>query len=162
MAGLFYLVRIMVYHAMAQGRPQPERDLLCRQYALMEWKAYNIILKPAVVLTWSFGTLMLALNPAWLQQGWLHAKLLFLLLLTGYTHYCKGQIRRLESGRSAASHLYFRALNEVPTVLLLGIVFLAVFKERIYWWALLLGLAGFTALIGWGLWRANRNSGGVT
>ena len=67
MAGMFYLVRIMVYHAMALQRPEPERGILARQYSVMEWKAYNIILKPAVIITWSFGTVMLCIQPAWLQ-----------------------------------------------------------------------------------------------
>ena len=95
---MFYLVRIMVNHAMAFDRPEPERSILSAQYTIMEWKSYNIILKPAVVITWSFGVMMLVIQPFWLQQGWMHLKLLFLLLLTGYTHYLKGHIRQPSSG----------------------------------------------------------------
>ena len=77
MAGMFYLVRIMVNHAMAFDRPEPERSILATQFTVMEWKSYNVILKPAVIITWSFGVIMLCINPFWLSQGWLNLKLLF-------------------------------------------------------------------------------------
>lgn len=147
MAGLFYLVRLMVYHAEAAGRPEPERDVLSRQYNLMEWKVYNIILKPAVVITWSFGVMMLFMQPVWLQQAWMIGKLGFVLLLTGYTHSCKAHIRRLENNTSTFSHVHYRIMNEVPTIILVAVVFLAVFRFRINWWYLLGGVGAFTVLI---------------
>ncbi len=156
MAGMFYLVRIMVYHAMAASKPSPEREILSAQFITMEWKAYKIILRPALVITWSFGVMMLSIQPIWLQQPWMHAKLAFLLLLTGYTHWLQSHIRQLEAGTSTRSHLYFRALNEVPTIALVGIVFLAVFRDRINFLTLFLGLALFVVLIVWGIWKANR------
>lgn len=159
MAGMFYLVRVMVYHAMANELPPAERALLSRQFVTMEWKAYKIILRPAVVITWSFGVMMLCIQPVWLQQGWMHVKLAFLLLLTGYTHWLQSHIRQLEAGTSPHSHLYFRALNEVPTIALAGIVFLAVFKDRIQFAALAIGLGVFVGLIAWGIWKANRRAG---
>lgn len=156
MAGMFYLVRIMVYHAMASEKALPEREILSQQFVTMEWKAYKIILQPAIVLTWSFGVMMLCIQPIWLFQGWMQLKLAFLLLLTGYTHSLQTHIKALEAGTSTHSHLYFRALNEVPTIALVGIVFLAVFKERISFLALLVGLGCFVGLIAWGIWKANR------
>lgn len=156
MAGMFYLVRIMVNHALAFAGPEPQRSILTGQYGVMEWKAYNIILKPAVVLTWSFGVLMLCIQPLWLEQGWMHAKLTFLLLLTGYTHYLKSHIRQLAAGTSRFTHVHYRALNEVPTIFLVAIVFLAVFKDRIHYGWLLGGLAVFVGLIGWGIRKATR------
>ena len=155
MAGMFYLVRIMVYHTMALEQPEPERTVLARQFGIMEWKAYNIILKPAVIITWAFGVIMLSIQPAWLQQGWLHVKLAFLLLLTIYTHYLKGHIRQLETGTPRFTHLQYRALNEVPTLILVAIVFLAVFKTGIHFPALFAGLLLFTGLIAWGIRKAN-------
>lgn len=157
MAGLFYLVRIMVYHAEAQGQDEPARSLLLRQYNAMEWKAYKIILQPAVIITWSFGVTMLCLQPVWLQQGWMHVKLALLLLLTGYTHYCKIHIRRLQNGTSTFTHLHYRALNEAPTILMTGIIFLAVFKDRINGLYLGLGLVLFSGLIFSAVRRANRS-----
>ena len=156
MAGMFYLVRIMVYHAMAREKESSEREILARQFVMMEWKAYKIILRPAVVITWSFGVMMLCIQPIWLQQSWMHVKLAFLLLLTGYTHWLQSHIQQLEAGSSAHSHLYFRALNEVPTIALAGIIFLAVFKDRISFFTLFVGLGIFVGLIAWGIWKANR------
>jgi len=156
MAGLFYLVRIMVYHATALQASEPDRSVLCRQYSLMAWKVYKIILQPAVIITWSFGVVLLCLNPGWMQQGWMHTKLGFIILLTGYTHFCKGQIRRLEKGETAHSHIYYRALNEVPTILMTAIIFLAVFKSQIRYEILFGGLLVFSALIIWGVRKANR------
>lgn len=156
MAGMFYLVRIMVYHAMALEKESPEREILSAQFITMEWKAYKIILRPAVVITWSFGVMMLCIQPIWLQEAWMQAKLVFLFLLTGYTHWLQGHIRQLEAGTSIHKHRYFRALNEVPTIALAGIVFLAVFKDRINFLALFVGLGSFIGLIAWGIWNANR------
>jgi putative membrane protein len=109
-----------------------------------------------VVITWSFGVMMLCLQPIWLEQPWLHAKLGFLVLLTGYTHYCKGHIRRLEAGTSTFTHLHYRALNEVPTILMVGIIFLAVYKSSIHWASLVVGIGLFTALIFYAVKKANR------
>ncbi len=159
MAGMFYLVRIMVYHAMASEKASPDREILRTQFVLMEWKAYKIILRPAVVITWSFGVMMLCISPVWLQQTWMQLKLGFLVLLTGYTHWLQSHIRQLEAGNSPHTHLYFRALNEVPTIALAGVVFLAVFKERISFSALFIGLGIFIGLIAWGIWKANRRGG---
>ena len=156
MAGMFYLVRIMVYHAMAGEKTSPEREILEQQFVTMEWKAYKIILRPAVVITWSFGVMMLCIQPIWLEQGWMLVKLTFLVLLTGYTHWLQSHIRQLEAGKSPHKHLYFRALNEVPTIALAAIVFLAVFKDRISFFALFTGLGIFVGLITWGIWKANR------
>jgi putative membrane protein len=156
MAGMFYLVRIMVNHAMAFDRPEPDRSILAKQFTIMEWKSYNVILKPAVIITWSFGVIMLCINPFWLNQGWLNLKLLFVIMLTGYTHYLKSHIQQLESGTSRFTHIHYRALNEVPTVFLVGVVFLAVFKDRINYFILCGGLLFFIGLMAWGIHRANR------
>ena len=158
MSGLFYLVRLMVYHAEALERPEPERQILTGQYNLMEWKVYRIILQPAVVITWVFGSLMLAIQPAWFNQSWLQVKLLFVLLLSAYTHYCQGHIRLLEARSSTFTHVQYRALNEVPTIILAAAVFLAVFRDRINWWYLGAGLFVFSALIFRAVQRLNRKN----
>ncbi len=155
MAGMFYLVRIMVYHAMAWDKASPEREILTRQFTVMEWKAYRIILRPAMIITWFFGGMMLTIQPVWFQQNWMLVKLGFLLLLTEYTVWLSSHIRQLEAGTSPHKHLYFRALNEVPTIALVGIVFLAVFRDRISFLALFIGLGIFVGLIAWGIWKAN-------
>jgi putative membrane protein len=156
MAGMFYLVRLMVYHAEALPKPLPERDILCGQYKLMEWKVYRIIIVPAVLMTWSFGTMLLVIQPAWLTQSWMQVKLALLVLLSAYTHYTKGQIQALERGSMQYNHRFYRVLNEVPTLFLTAIVFLAVYKLGINYGYLLLGMTVFTAMIGYGLWSVSR------
>jgi putative membrane protein len=156
MAGLFYLVRIMVYHAQASEQPEPARQTLEKQFSGMEWKAYKVILVPALLITWSFGSMMLFLQPIWLEQGWLSGKLFFLLLLTVYTYYCKGHILKLEQGTSNFTHLHYRAMNEVPTIIMVGIIFLAVFKSGINWLYLGIGISAFTGLIFYAVKKANR------
>lgn len=147
MAGLFYLVRIMVYHAEADNRPEPARAILVAQYTVMEWKVYRVIIRPATVITWMFGLLMLLLQPVWLQQAWIYAKLTFVLLLTGYTYYCQVHIRRLELHVSGFTHLHYRVMNEIPTIILAAVVFLAVFRTRINWLYLFCGIGLFAGLI---------------
>lgn len=155
MAGMFYLVRIMVYHAMAFDKTGPERSVMTQQFSMMEWKSYNVIIKPAVVITWAFGVIMLCIQPVWLQEAWMHLKLALLVLLTGYTHSLKNHIRKLENETSERTHLYYRALNEVPTIFLVAVVFLAVFKSNINYFYWLTGIALFTGLIAWGIKKAN-------
>jgi len=155
MAGMFYLVRIMVYHAMAFEEREPARGTLARQYSGMEWKVYNIIVKPAVIITWAFGVLMLCLQAAWLQQSWMQVKLVLLVMLSGYTVYLRRHIRQLENETSRFTHIHYRALNEVPTVFLVAIVFLAVFRSGINYLILAGGLAAFTGLIAFGIKKAN-------
>jgi protoporphyrinogen IX oxidase len=147
MAGLFYLVRIMVNHAESLGGDPTTKSVFALQYNKMEWKAWRVIIVPAVVMTWSFGVTMLCIQPSWLEQPWIHVKLFFLLLLTGYTWYCKKHIELLEKGGTKHNHVYYRAMNEVPTVIMVAIIFLAVFKQHINWLYLAIGLILFSALI---------------
>ncbi|MNG35415.1 hypothetical protein D3C84_1221400 [compost metagenome] len=71
---------------------------------------------------------MLYLNPAWLQMGWLHAKLLLVVALIGYHHACGAQLKRFARGENARSHVFYRWFNEAPVLLLLAIVILVVVK----------------------------------
>ncbi len=146
-AGLFYLVRMFVYHAEASREMEPRRGILTQQFNLMEWRVYSIICNPALIITWVFGTAMLLLNPAYLSQGWMHIKLLLLAGLTAYHLYCKKIIRDLEAGRSTMSSHQFRLFNEVPTLFLLSIVLLAVYRNGLNGLYALAGLIGFGILL---------------
>lgn len=131
MAGLFYLVRIFVYHAEARMLPQPARGVLERQYIIMEGRALRIIATPAMVLTVATAIGILTTRPDLLREGWLHAKLVLVALLAGYHVLCASLRTRLadeQDGRWTSAR--FRMLNEVPTVLLVGIVMLATFKAQ--------------------------------
>jgi putative membrane protein len=120
-AGLFYLPRLFVYHAMAE-------DAVGRQrFEVMERKLYYGIMAPGAVLTIVFG-LWLWLWPGYVSGGWLHAKLVLVALLVGYHLWCGKLIRDFKENRSTRSHVWYRWFNEVPTVILLAVVILAVVK----------------------------------
>ncbi len=155
-AGLFYLVRLFIYHAEARELPEPERGVLHRQFSLMESRLYGIISTPAMIITWSGGTAMivyreLAEGP-WLgTQGWLHVKLLLVVLLTGYHHWCKGLMKRFQAGETPWSSERLRAWNEVATLFLAAIAMLAVYQVRANY-AVVAGVVGCLALLAyWGI-----------
>jgi putative membrane protein len=119
-AGLFYLPRLFVYHAMAE-------DAVGRQrFEVMERKLYYGIMAPGAVLTIVFGLWL------WLGYsvggGWLHAKLVLVAVLVGYHLWCGKLIRDFKENRNIRSHVWYRWFNEVPTVILLAVVILAVVK----------------------------------
>ena len=123
-AGLFYLPRLFVYHAMAADTVSVER------FKIMERKLYWGIMTPGMVLTFVFGTWMLA-DYAWASygaSGWLHAKLTLLILLAGYHALCGKWLKDFAEDRNARSHIYYRWMNEVPVLFLFAIVMLATLK----------------------------------
>jgi putative membrane protein len=148
-AGLFYLVRIFVYHLEALDKPQPERDVLARQFGLMEQRVYRIICNPAAVITWLFGLGMLFIYGLdWLWENWwMQYKLLLLLMLTGYHWSCKGLIQKLKAGDKPYTSFQFRLLNEVPTLFLVAIVLLAVYRNGFNVWYALGGILAFGLLL---------------
>jgi len=123
-AGLFYLPRLFVYHAMSADSVSRER------FKIMERKLYFGIMTPGMILTLAFGIWMLA-DYAWdlyRSSGWLHAKLALLALLIGYHVLCGKWLLDFKHDRNRHSHIYFRWMNEVPVLFLFGIVILAVIK----------------------------------
>ncbi|EDX76437.1 conserved hypothetical protein TIGR00701 [Coleofasciculus chthonoplastes PCC 7420] len=130
-AGLFYLVRLFVYHAEASQETEPAQTILKNQYQIMEKRLYNIITTPGMVVTVAMAIGLLTTEPEVLKSGWMHAKLGFVLVLLAYHFYCGRLMRRLASGDCQWTGQQFRALNEAPTVLLVAIVLLAVFKNSL-------------------------------
>ncbi|MDX1940085.1 MAG: CopD family protein [Saprospiraceae bacterium] len=139
-SGLFYLVRMFVYHIEANDKPQPEQDILKKQFNLMQWRVYKIIANPAMMITWMAGLVMIITPfvnknyPNYLSTdvgtpGWMHLKLMLVVLLTVYHVWCKIQIKKLESGANKLSAFQFRLANEIPTLFLISIAFLAVFGK---------------------------------
>ncbi|CAM5323494.1 Protoporphyrinogen IX oxidase OS=Stutzerimonas stutzeri OX=316 GN=CXK95_13515 PE=3 SV=1 [Stutzerimonas stutzeri] len=122
-AGLFYLPRLFVYHAMSDDAPGRER------FKVMERKLYRGIMLPSMVATLAFGIAMAALNPTlFTGGGWLHVKLALVLLLIGYHHMCGAQLKRFARDENVRGHVFYRWFNEVPVLFLLAIVILAVIK----------------------------------
>ena len=130
-AGLFYLVRLFVYHAEAAQEPEPARSILQKQYGIMEQRLYSIITTPGMILTVAMAIGLISTEPEILKSTWLHIKLAFVILLIGYHHFCKRIMKKLAAGECQWTGQQFRALNEAPTVLLVLIVLLAVFKNSL-------------------------------
>lgn len=130
-AGLFYLVRLFIYHVEANEQPEPARTILKNQYQIMELRLYNIITTPGMLVTIAMAIGLLTTEPDVLKQGWLHIKLLFVAALIGYHHYCKRLMKQLAKDECAWSSQQLRALNEAPTVFLVAIVLLAIFKDNL-------------------------------
>jgi putative membrane protein len=119
-AGLFYLPRLFVYHAMTDDRVSLER------FSVMERKLFWGIMTPGGVLTILFG---LWLWLAWgFSGGWLHAKLALTALLVAYHVWCGKLMLELRAGRNRKSHVWFRWFNEAPTLVLFAVVILVVVK----------------------------------
>ena len=122
MAGMLYLPRLMVYHAEAQtGSIQSET------FKIMERRLLKGIINPAMILTWVLG-LYLAWYAFGFKGGWLHAKLLLVVVLSGIHGMLVKHVRNFAADRNAKSPRYFRVLNEVPAVLMVGIVILVIVK----------------------------------
>lgn len=130
-AGLFYLVRLFVYHAEASQEPEPAQTILKKQYELMEKRLYRIITTPGMLVTVAMAIGLLTTEPEVLKSGWLHVKLAFVAVLLAYHHYCGRIMKKLAAGECQWSGQQFRALNEAPTILLVAIVLLAVFKNNL-------------------------------
>lgn len=119
-AGLFYLPRLLVY-IVESPKAAPTLHLMAR-------KLSHYIMLPAAVFTFLFGLLLIHSQPYLMQQGWLHAKLGLVLLLAAYHTSLEYHRRLLLAGKNKHSARFFRLYNEVPTVLLILIITLAVFK----------------------------------
>jgi protoporphyrinogen IX oxidase len=122
LAGLLYLPRLFVYHCGAA----PESEL-AQTFAVMEVRLLRRIMNPAMIAVWVTGPL-LAWGLGVYRDGWLMAKVLLVVLLTGY-HHALGRWRKdFAAAHNVRSQRFYRVANEVPTLLLVGIVILAVVK----------------------------------
>ncbi len=123
-AGLFYLPRLFVYHAMSEDEISNER------FKVMERKLFFGIMTPGMIVTFIFGIWMLH-DYAWAlyaQSGWLHTKLSLLGLMVVYHAYCGKWMLDFKHDRNQRSHVYYRWMNEVPVLFLVGIIILATVK----------------------------------
>jgi putative membrane protein len=146
-AGLFYIVRLFVYHVEADERPEPERTVLRRQFEVMERRLWFAITVPAMVMTIVFGSILayyyVRAFGGFAHVGWLHVKLVLVAALVAYHIVC-GRIRRqLAAGQSRWTSPRLRQWNELATLLLVAIVMIAVFKGVL---SALWGTLGLVAL----------------
>ncbi len=123
MAGLLYLPRIFVYHSEASHVSQIE------VFKIMERKLYNFIMMPAMILSWLFGILLIhSLGISVFSEFWMQIKGALVLLLTSYHFYLGKHVKLFALNNNLGSSKFFRVINEIPTVLLIIIVFVVVFK----------------------------------
>ena len=124
MAGLLYLPRIFVYHAQNNSEIKTSEV-----FKVMEKKLFYYIMTPAMVLSWLFGLLLIhSIGFEQLGQTWMLLKLVFVLILTLYHFYLGIILRQFKIDMNTHSHKFYRFINEIPTILLILIVFVVIFK----------------------------------
>ena len=122
MAGMLYLPRLFVYHADTQkGSIQSET------FKIMERRLLKAIINPAMIVTWVLG-LYLVWDGGWYTSGWLHAKVLLVLILSGLHGVYVRRLKDFAADKNTRPAKYYRILNEVPTLLMIGIVILVIVK----------------------------------
>jgi protoporphyrinogen IX oxidase len=122
MAGMLYLPRLFVYHA-----ESPQDSPQAKTFVLMEARLVRVILLPAMLVTWATG-ITLALKSGFFSAGWLHAKLALVIALSALHGYFAKVRKDFAEERNRRGSGFYRSLNEVPTVLMVGIVILVIFK----------------------------------
>ena len=124
MAGLLYLPRIFVYHA-----ENNDDKKISDVFKIMEKKLYIYIMTPAMILSWLFG-LLLIYNTGFQQLGqtWMILKIIFVIFLTLYHFYLGKTLNQFKFDQNTHSHKFYRLINEIPTILLILIVFVVIFK----------------------------------
>jgi len=144
-AGLFYIVRLFIYHVEAEDNP--DKKVLQNQFTIMESKLWNIITTPAMILTLISGIAMLIINPSYLQFGWMLIKISFVLILLIY-HILSGRmLRKLKKGTLKMTSGQLRLWNELATLLLVAIVLIVVMQNTLNWIWGLIGLAGLALIL---------------
>ena len=124
MAGLLYLPRIFVYHAQNNDEIQ-----IKEVFKVIERKLYLYIMTPAMILSWIFGLLLIhSIGFQQLGQTWMVLKIVFVLLLTLYHFYLGNILNQFKIDQNNRSHKFYRFINEIPTILLILIVFVVIFK----------------------------------
>ena len=122
MAGMLYLPRLFVYHAESDVGSEKSET-----FKIMEHRLLKFIMNPAMIASWVLGLVMLYANPALMEgQGWMHAKLLLVFLMSGVHGMLAARVKKFARDENDKSSKYYRILNEVPTVLMILIVILAV------------------------------------
>ena len=124
MAGLLYLPRIFVYHTENQDEKQIDKV-----FKIMEFKLYNYIMMPAMILSWIFGLILIgSIGFEQLRSTWLIIKLILVVVLTIYHFFLGNCLNKFKNDENKYSSRFFRIFNEIPTILLILIVFIVVFK----------------------------------
>jgi len=129
-SGLFYLVRLFIYHEESRNMEDKLKIAFNNQYTMMEKRLANIITTPGMILALSMAICMVIMQPSWLSEKWLQIKISFVLGLVIYHYVCYKIMNSLQNGTSTISAKNLRLLNELPTLLLFIIVLLVIFKNN--------------------------------
>ncbi|WP_315702261.1 MULTISPECIES: protoporphyrinogen oxidase HemJ [unclassified Bradyrhizobium] len=122
MAGMLYLPRLFVYHCEAEiGSKQSET------FKVMERRLFKAIINPAMIVTWLAG-LYLVWAGGWYMAGWFHVKFLLVLIMSGVHGFFSRWVREFAADRNTHTQRFYRIINELPTVLMIGIVILVIVK----------------------------------
>lgn len=146
-AGLFYIVRLFIYHTEALGKPEPEKTILSAQLKLMTRRLWFGITWPSAIMTLIFGSWLLIKEPDWLEQSFMQVKLTFVGLLYLYHLICHRIYKNLQSDKARFSTNQLRIWNEVATLFLVAIVFLIIVKTQLSWIWGTIGLFLFAILL---------------
>lgn len=139
-AGLFYIVRLFIYHVEAQTKSEVEKDVLSNQFKVMQSRLWWIITTPAMYLAVLFGALMLYYNQALLYEPWMHIKLSFVGVLLIYHFVCQKIMSDMKADKFKWNSNTLRIWNELATLVLVAIAFLVVYRNSMDW---LKGTVGF-------------------
>jgi putative membrane protein len=146
-AGLFYIVRLFIYHTEADQKTEPEKSILQNQFKLMEKRLWYGITWPSMFLTLVFGGSLLWVNPVFLTQAYFILKLAFVGGLILYHFQCHVFFKQLQNDEVKSTSLKLRIWNEVATIFLVAIVFLIVLRSNTgFIWGML-GLVVFTVTL---------------
>lgn len=118
MVGMLYLPRLFVYHI-----EKPENG---ETFKIMERRLLKVIINPAMIAAWAFGLLMLYANPGLMEAGWMHLKIMCVLLMSGLHGFLAKSVKIFARDENKRSSKFYRILNEVPAVLMIIIVIMAV------------------------------------
>ena len=122
MAGMLYLPRLFVYHS-----ETPKGSIQSDTFKIMERRLLKAIINPAMIAAWVLG-LVLVWQGGWYASGWLHAKVLLVLILSGFHGFLSRLVKDFAADRNTRPARFYRMINEVPTVLMIGIVILVIVK----------------------------------
>ena len=127
MAGLLYLPRLFVYHS--ESTQNKESDDLNKTFKVMERRLFIYIMNPAMIMSWIFGVLLIySAGIDNLNVFWLQVKLFFVVILTTYHFFLFQCLRKFAANSNSCSPKFYRIINEIPTILLVAIIFIVVFK----------------------------------
>lgn len=148
-AGIFYIIRLFIYHTETQEKPEWEKVTLRKQFTFMESRLWDIITVPAGIFVLITGVSMLIMNSTLLSQPWMHIKLTAVLLLIGYHIWSWKTLKEIKKDIYKMKSVRLRMMNEVATLLLFIIVFAVVLKGLFltYWYWILISFVGVGVLI---------------